>query len=117
MTKTVTPTYILASLPWESDAQRKGFLSLVQYLRGFGPEETHLDWRLALVAAFFLQKNHESQVWWSEVFGERLGAVHAEIKTLGDETAKEISKLRDEFKAELASLEAALCNESKTRGP
>lgn len=52
--------------PWESEDQKKGFLSLVQFVR------QHIDRPLPLqipgyiLATYFIQKDHESTEWFLE---------------------------------------------------
>lgn len=83
--------------PWQSEAQRKGYLALVQYMRGFGIEPTlpidpQVCWQI--------QKDHESHEWWVEVLGNQVGALQAEIiavrRQISDQ-AREIEALRHEI--------------------
>lgn len=67
---------------WESEDQKKGYLALVQYLRGFGIEpKLPIDY----VAAWFIQKDHESNEYWRDMVGQQVSSLQNEIRLLQQE--------------------------------
>ncbi len=57
------------AFPWDSEEQREGFLNLVQYLRRIDPQHRvgeALTISPSALAAYFIQKNHESADWFLE---------------------------------------------------
>ena len=55
---------------WESEAQRKGFLSLIQFMRKHGAVMEART--LHIIACYFIQKDHESHEWWIGVIGDQI---------------------------------------------
>lgn len=89
------------NLPWESEAQRKGFYSLVQYLKrnGFA-----LDSQLAAVAAYFIQKDHESSEWWSNTVGDQISRLQKDFLLFKEQ----VEKTRQELNEHIAAVNASL---------
>lgn len=86
----------LDQFPWESEDQKKGFLALVQWVDKIPVELRTDDTRNAVVAAWFIQKDHESQVWWSEAVGNQVSALQDQIKLLQNEVLELKARLRNE---------------------
>ena len=74
-----TYEFITKNFPWESAEQHKGFLNLVQYLKKYYPEGW--DPQL-LIASYFIKKDHESNEWWSGIFGDRVSELTDQIQLL-----------------------------------
>lgn len=96
-----TPMIELMSLQmrtfkWESDDQKKGFWALIQYLRPIVPEGDFLA-LVTMVSCFFIQKDHESNVWWAETMGAQISSLEKQISLLQTENAsmqKQIQEIR-----------------------
>lgn len=71
---------------WESETQRKGYLALLQYLRKFGIEATG---PVDAKAAFFIQKDHESNLWWIDLIAQK----HQEVLNMLGELNFKVSQL------------------------
>lgn len=69
------------NFPWESSQQKEGFLNLVQYYRSFGKEP---ELPINLLATYFIQKDHESNEYWSELVSAQVSSLQSEIKFLQD---------------------------------
>lgn len=70
---------------WDSEDQRKGYLSLVQYLRNHGVARSD---NVDAVAAFFIQKDHESAKWFVGLLAEESARLRQEIQALRSELGK-----------------------------
>lgn len=80
------------SFPWESQEQREGFLNFVQYKMKFGIKpEPPVD----ILAAYFIQKDHESNEYWREMVGGQVTALQAEIMNLKSELAHTQQRTED----------------------
>jgi hypothetical protein len=75
---------------FESEAKRKGFLSLVQHLRNKAPLCTDGE-AILLIIGYFIQKEHEAQEWWSKTFGEQVSSLENQIALQN----KKITELHD----------------------
>jgi len=64
---------------WESDEQRKGYLALVKYRMDQGDG---IDHRVDRTAAFFIQKDHESNEWWLGLMADHMGRLEQRIAEL-----------------------------------
>lgn len=62
--------------PWESEVQKKGYLSLVLYMRKNG---YRIPDRVDPVAAFLIQKSHESHEWHINLLSQQIEALRQEI--------------------------------------
>jgi hypothetical protein len=75
------------TFPWESTEQRQGFDALQKWVgelpanivHGFGFYST-----MACVAAWFIQKDHESNEWWSNTVAEQVGQLENQVRLLQD---------------------------------
>ena len=91
----------LVEYKFESEAQEKSFKSLIQFLKKESGKqdlpEIHPKW-LGLVAAYFIQKEHESNEWWANTIGDQISKVHDQLhrqtKLIG-ELMKNVEKLED----------------------
>lgn len=90
---------------WESEAQEKGVLALVQYLKKFGRTALSAPSLLDLVAAWFIQKDHESNEWWSDTIGNQVNSLRSDLKIAHDEIRelKAVVRKLDENLKEVAS--------------
>lgn len=90
---------------WESEAQEKGVLTLVQYLKKFGRTALSAPSLLDLVAAWFIQKDHESNEWWSDTIGNQVNSLRSDLKIAHDEIRelKAVVRKLDENLKEVAS--------------
>jgi len=78
--------------PWESDAQKKGFGALLKDLRektfpearDLSPAD-RLEHALSLVACFFIQKDHDSNEWYNERFGNLDSRIREDLVRLQEE--------------------------------
>jgi hypothetical protein len=68
---------------FESIEGEKGFGNLIEFLRK-QKRGQDLDLDLALVACYFIQKDHESQEWFSKIIGEVESRLIDQIKILQD---------------------------------
>jgi hypothetical protein len=80
----------IKDFPWASETQKQGFLHYIEWTRKLKPE-TREDYEGLCLAAFFIQKDHESNVWWTGVVGEQVKFLQDEIRRLQDEI-KEIRR-------------------------
>ena len=74
---------------WESETQKKGFLALVQFMNQrkavLPPDATVaevIDDSINTVACWFIQKDHESNEWYNERFGDMNSRLENEILAL-----------------------------------
>ncbi len=67
------------AFPWESEEQKKGYLNFVQYLAKAGREAVI---PIDLLATYFIQKDHESNEWWTEIVASQVGAANEQIALL-----------------------------------
>ena len=72
----------IAEFPWESEDQRKGFLSFLQWTKNV-PTRFDLPW--ALLAAFWAQKDHDATAWIMKTMGEHVSRLEDEIVKLRSE--------------------------------
>lgn len=100
--------HLLTSIKWESDDQRKAFLSLAAYLKACHPEGPDLDWRLAHVLAYLFQKDHEAKAWWAATVGDQVTRLQADLRTVTAETDAKLSQLRTNYALEIAALREEL---------
>ena len=70
----------LSTFEWDSDDQRKGYLSFLQWAHSKG---LHVSVRP--IDLFFIQKDHESHEWWVETVGTHIKGLEHQIKRLSDE--------------------------------
>jgi hypothetical protein len=82
--------------PWESSTQQKGLSALYQWVQKLPPELRTDDTRNACVAAWFIQKDHESNEWWAKTVGDQVSGLQDQIRFLQEEIR--------EMKLELANL-------------
>lgn len=68
--------------PWESEVQKKGVLALYQWFKKLPAELRTDDTRNACVAAWFIQKDHESNEWWGKVLGDQVRGLQDQIRLL-----------------------------------
>lgn len=74
--------------PWESEEQKKGVLNFIQWYEKLPPMSNRIDGlygELRCLAAYFIQKDHESHVWWQETVGTQIASLQNEIKRLQNE--------------------------------
>lgn len=86
---------------WESEEQRRGYLALVTWARdrGLSVEVTPSD-------LFFIQKDHESNEWWSTTVGNQINGLLSQIHFAN----RQIRALRDrleQLELELIELRGA----------
>jgi hypothetical protein len=85
--------------PWESDVQKKGLSALNQWVQKLPPELRTDDTRNACVAAWFIQKDHESNEWWAKTVGDQVSGLQDQIRLLQQQV--------HELKSELAEMKKA----------
>lgn len=100
--------HLITSIKWQSEAQKKAFLNLAQHLKTCHPEGPDLDWRLAHVIAYLLQKDHEAAEWFSSVIGDQVVRLQQDIHTLRAETDQKLTQLRANYALEIAALREEL---------
>lgn len=94
----------VARREWASEDQRKGFLALLQHLHRFEVQNgVKLGIRIedALVASYFIQKDHESNEWWRDTVASQVDGLRREIdelRTLNRVRSLEIDGLREEHR-------------------
>lgn len=69
---------------WESEAQRKGFLSLLLYLKRIDPL-AFAESKLRVVVCWFIQKDHEANEWYNARIGDLDSKITGELKRLTEE--------------------------------
>lgn len=70
------------NFPWVSDAQKKGYLALMQDMRNHGlTTSVYVD----ITAAFFIQKNHEANEWFVQIMGDQIKQLQNEIYDLRED--------------------------------
>lgn len=67
------------TFPWESEDQKKGFSDFINYSRQFG-----LEPKLPIdpIITYFIQKDHESHLWWEEHIEEFFGQLRDDMMLL-----------------------------------
>jgi hypothetical protein len=70
--------FFSSAFNFESEAQKKGFLSLVQYLNDTAPQATDGE-AILMVISYFIQKEHEAQEWWSKTIGDQVTSLENQI--------------------------------------
>lgn len=83
----------LETFHWESEEQRKGVLSLKQYLHDRLGDATYLEDAVLLSFFYFIQKDHEGVQWMIQTFGNQIKSLQDEIVKLRkelDETNRRI---------------------------
>ena len=93
---------------WESETQKKGFLALVLFLRDHRARERDVEFdptddTLNAIAAWFIQRDHESNEWWNERIGDLSSRFENEIVSLTESHQRLLSEV-DELRAEVAEL-------------
>lgn len=78
---------------WESEEQRKGFFNLIQFLKEKHPQNVHQ--LIASVAAYFIQKDHESHEYWVELVGNQIGQVNKQLRLLQEDVNYLTKKLEE----------------------
>ena len=100
----MVPTAV-EEFPWQSEEQKEGYLALVQYERGFGfAPKLPLD----TLAAFLIQKAHESNEYWREFLGTQVGGLEDQIRQLQEglaEANRAVDQLRETVKNQTMLLE------------
>lgn len=82
----------LQAFPWESEAQKEGYLNYLQYLRSRGktpPSE------VPPLVVYLIQKDHESNEYWRELVGDQVSTIHGEIHGLQSSLRSLEEKLAD----------------------
>jgi hypothetical protein len=94
---------------WESDAQREGFLALVKFWHDHGLQPvlplTSMD---NLTALFFIQKDHDSNEYWRELWADQVSKLQDEIKIQMDEVSQlktQVEHMRETIRAQNMALE------------
>lgn len=77
------PKFLL-NFEWESKAQKQGFLGFLKWWRdrpvkGRDDSPDHI---LCAVVAYFIQREHESHLWWSETVGDLVSRLEDQIGKL-----------------------------------
>lgn len=70
---------------WDSEEQRKGFLSALQWIRAKGFTAATA---VTPIDLYLIQKQHEAHEYWREVFVTQFGILRDEIKLLQTEIAQ-----------------------------
>lgn len=94
--------------PWESKEQKEGYLALVQYGLKFGLKPSL---PISHICAFFIQKDHESHIYWNELVGTQVRNLQDEIRSLQDANAalaKDVDLMKETLKSQNLILEKLL---------
>jgi len=76
-------TQLAETFKFESEAQRKGFLAFLLWLRRVPSVETMgAGYLLPLLALYQMQKDHESSEWFIRVIGDQVHNLRMEIQDL-----------------------------------
>jgi hypothetical protein len=73
---------------WESQEQEQGYYNFIQFLRKNGIKKTPNLSQYFLLAVYFIQKDHESNVFWTELVGNQISSLQNEIMGLKDQIQK-----------------------------
>jgi hypothetical protein len=83
-----TETEFLNKFKWESVDQRKGVLNFLQWFHNLPPElqgdVAPLSPQAVAIAAYFIQKDHESNLWWNDTVSGQVRLLQDQIKIIYD---------------------------------
>lgn len=69
--------------PWESEEQKKGYYALQKFIKDTITKRPELGCAVEpMITCWFIQKDHESNLWWQEVLGTQIKALQEEIVLL-----------------------------------
>jgi hypothetical protein len=95
---------LISSFKWESEAQEKGVLALVKYLRDVAKksnnENLSIDQITLLICAWFIQKDYESSCWFIDRIENQTDPFQKKVNYL----ELEVSALKEQVEQLLGSL-------------
>lgn len=80
---------------WESEAQMKGYANLVQWMK---INEKKFEDAHSAIAAYFIQKTHESHEWWADTVGTQINSLNHQIMRLDQKISELSAKLEEKTK-------------------
>jgi len=81
--ESVTPMLMtIDDFPWKSEAQKKGYLAMMQDMRSHGLQ---IPIYVNVNLAFLIQKNHEANEWFVQVMGDQIKQLQNEISDLRED--------------------------------